>query len=252
MSDEKKRKKKTGPAPTPGWMTSYGDMTTLLLTFFVFMFTTATIDGQEFRLILTAFRGSLGMLTGGQTLQAGRLEEMGMIMETLPAQQKGNKLAKAKQKAIQFFEPEIKSKKVRVAQDDERGIVITLVNDAYFKTGSAEINIKETEGILNKITDLILDIDNDIRIEGHTDDIPIVSSEFDSNWELSTQRAVNVLKYIVSRSIKLGVEEKDVSERMSAAGYGPYRPISGNENRTPEERAQNRRVDIIILWKELS
>ena len=76
MSDDRKKKKKGGAAPTPGWMVSYGDMTTLLLTFFVFMFTTATIDGQEFRLVLTAFRGSLGMLTGGMTLQKGRLEEM--------------------------------------------------------------------------------------------------------------------------------------------------------------------------------
>jgi len=247
----KKCKKEGGPMPSPGWLTTYGDLTTLLLTFFVFTFTTATINGDEFRLVLTAFRGSLGMLSGGMTLSKGKLEEMGMMIETLPAQVAGKKLAKALKKAESLFKPEIQAKTVRV-EENERGIVITLMNDAYFPVGSADIVFDSTKRLLAKIAQLLLSVDNYVRVEGHTDNTPINKGPYNSNWELSSQRAVNVVKYMMN-SVKGNTSEyQNLGKRLSATGYAEFRPLPGNNNRTPEERAQNRRVEIIILWNELA
>ncbi len=240
---ERKKKKKPEPRPTPGYMTTFGDMMNLLLTFFILLLTTATIQGREFKLILSAFTGSFGMMPGGMTLSKGRLADMGMNIETLPSMEKGRKMSKAKKKAIQIFKPEIKAKKVRV-KEEERGLVITLMNDAYFDKASAELKpaIKET---LNKVADLINQptVKNKVRVEGHTDNVPLRRKTFPhDNWELSTQRAVNVVKYLISRNVN--------PKRLSAAGYGPYRPLPGNNNATPEERALNRRVEIILLWED--
>ena len=91
----KKKCKDCPKAGSPAWMTTYGDMVTLLLTFFVMLFTTARIDGREFKLILSAFQGALGIFDGGQTLQKGKLEEMGMSLESLPSQTRGRALSKA-------------------------------------------------------------------------------------------------------------------------------------------------------------
>jgi len=168
---ERKKKKKPEPRPTPGYMTTFGDMMNLLLTFFILLLTTATIQGREFKLILSAFTGSFGMMPGGMTLSKGRLADMGMNIETLPSMEKGRKMSKAKKKAIQIFKPEIKAKKVRV-KEEERGLVITLMNDAYFDKASADLKpaIKET---LNKVADLISQptVKNKVRVEGHTDKI---------------------------------------------------------------------------------
>ncbi len=243
MARNRCKKERKGPRPTAGYMTTFGDMMNLLLTFFILLLTTATIQGREFKLILSAFTGSFGMMPGGMTLSKGRLADMGMNIESLPSTEKGRKLAKAKRKALQIFRPEIKAKKVRVSEE-ERGLVITLMNDAYFAKASADLTpqIKET---LDKVAALLKspEIRNKVRVEGHTDNVPLRRKIFPhDNWELSTQRAVNVVKYL----IKDGVEPK----RLSAAGYGPYRPLPGNTNKTPEERALNRRVEIILLWEE--
>jgi len=114
MVIKKEKRKKRG---TPAWMVTYGDMTTLLLTFFILMFTTAEIEGRELQLILSAFRGSLGMHTGGLTLSKGVLAELGQQIETLPSKEKGERLAKAVEKAVAIFQPEVKSRNVKITED---------------------------------------------------------------------------------------------------------------------------------------
>src|SRR6056297_4192581 len=99
---ERRRKKKCPPEGAPEWMTTYGDMVTLLLTFFVMLLTTATVDGHELRLILAAFPG-LGNLEGGNTLEAGRLAELGNTIESLPSMERGRALDEARREAISIF-----------------------------------------------------------------------------------------------------------------------------------------------------
>ena len=220
-------------------MLTYGDMVTLLLTFFVMLLTTATVDGEQLRLILAAFPG-LGMLEGGNTLEAGRLAELGNTVESLPSMERGRALDRARRQAISIFQPEIQSQMVRV-QEDERGLVISLASDAFFGPASADIRIEQTREILQKLARLLSSPEvgeRFIRIEGHTDNLPTdPAGPWPSNWELSVARALSVLRYVT----ELGTDES----RFQVMGLADNRPMY--DNSTPEGRAYNRRVDVIIL-----
>ena len=230
-----KKKEKQKKAGSPAWMTTYGDMTTLLLTFFVLMFNMNELSGKDFFLVLSSFRGALGMMEGGSSLSKGRLEELGMNMLNLPAQEKGRSLAKSIKMALEAFKPEIQAKKVRVSED-ERGLVISLSGDAYFEPGTARLQ-PDTRDLLKKVGNILKSLQNYVRIEGHTDSTP-VREGYETNWELSSARSVNVTRYLS--------EEEGVNPRkLSAVGFGQYRPI--DDNNIPEGRAYNRRVDIVIL-----
>jgi chemotaxis protein MotB len=239
MPEQQGKKKRRDEEGTPDWMVTYGDMTTLLLTFFVMMFTTAEIDGSELRMILAAFQG-LGIMRGGNTLQTGKLAELGNTVMQLPSQESGKALDKARKKAIALFQPELRTKKVRL-KEDERGLVITLSGDAFFKSASAEVDIENTRRLLQKISRLLGSEEmagNKFRIEGHTDNIATdPTGPYPTNWELSTARSVNVLKYLV----EFGVDE----QRFQVAGFADTVPLASND--TPEGRAYNRRVDIVVL-----
>ncbi len=234
------RKKQECPLGAPLFLLTYSDMVTLILTFFVMLFTVAKVEGKEMRIILSAFRGSMGFFEGGQTLTAGKLEQMGMNLMNLPAKEKGKTLSKDLNVATEIFEPEIKSNKVAVRQD-ERGLVISLIGNDHFPPGSARLT-DEAKKILVKTGKLLRQYNSLIRLEGHTDETSVARSpageKYETNWELSSQRAINVLRYLH--------EYEDIEPaRMSAISYGQYRPLTDSD--TPEGRAINRRVDIVIL-----
>jgi len=237
MAIAKKPPEKRG---TPAWMVSYGDMTTLLLTFFIAIISFAEVEGKDFYLVLSSFRGSLGMFEGGYSLSAGRLEELGQHMLNLPSSQHGASLAKSLRAAVSMFKPEIATNKVRV-MEDERGLVVTLSGDSFFDPGSARLK-DEIKPVLGKVAGIIKSVKNFVRIEGHTDNSPVAAAKtregYPTNWELSSARSVNVLRYLVE-------EEGANSKQLSAAAFGEQRPLDVND--TPEGRAYNRRVDIIIV-----
>jgi chemotaxis protein MotB len=153
---------------------------------------------------------------------------------------RGKSLGAAAKKATSIFAPEIKSKKVSVISD-ERGIVISLASDAFFEPASAQINIEQTRDILMRLAQLLGSNDLDgrkFRIEGHTDSSPIdPDGPWTSNWQLSAMRSISVLLYLTG----LGITEK----RFQVAGFADTMPVSHDD--TPEGRAYNRRVDIVIL-----
>lgn len=231
-----KKKKCVCPDPPPVWLTSWGDMTTLMLTFFVIIVGKPS-EPVDFRVIMSAFKGSLGLFDGGQTLSAGKLEHMGMTITTMPSQDVGRSTGKAMKVATEIFKPEIKAKKITIVQD-ERGIIISLIGDTYFAPHSALLT-SEAKKTISKIAPLLRDINAFIRIEGHTDET-IVSGvdSYETNWELAAMRALNSLRHLH--------ENEDIEPaKMSAVTYGKYRPVS--KSKTPEGRALNRRVDILIL-----
>jgi chemotaxis protein MotB len=126
---------------------------------------------------------------------------------------------------------------------DHRGLVITLLSDkSFFNSGSAEMR-PETLTILDGIDHFLKKNTNLIRVEGNTDNVPISTSQYPSNWELSTARAVNVVRYLVEH-------DQLPATRISAAGYGEFKPRTPNG--TDEERQQNRRVDIVLLNATIS
>lgn len=233
------QKCKKCPEGTPDWMVTYGDMTTLLLTFFIMMFNISEIDVTQMRIVLAAFQG-LGMFQGGNTLQTGKLAELGNTVMALPSLDKGKALDRARKRAISEFQPEIAAKKVRV-KEDERGLVISLAADAYFRPASAEIEMEEARAMLVKLSDLLTSRDlagRKFRIEGHTDSSPTdPAGPWRSNWELSAARSLNVLH----RLVEYGVEEK----QFQVAGFADTVPLASEG--TPEGRAYNRRIDLVIL-----
>ena len=234
---EKQRKKKCPPEGAADWMLTYGDMVTLLLTFFVMLFTISEVDEHRLRLIMAAFSG-LGILEGGNTLEPGTLAEMGHTIMALPSQDRGRALDNARKEAISRFQPEIKTKKVRVTVD-ERGLVISLAADSFFREASAEVDIEAARELLQRIVRLLKTLsDSNFAVEGHTDATPTdPDSDYSSNWELSSARANNVLHYLVD----LGADESKFQTR----GYASTMPIASNDTR--DGRAYNRRIDIVIL-----
>lgn len=121
--------------------------------------------------------------------------------------------------------------------ETERGITVRILDDILFNSGSAEIK-SYSKIILSKVAGILKNLPNDIRIEGHTDNVPVNSIQFASNWHLSVSRATNTAYYLM-------INEGLPQERVSIVGYSEYNPIATNS--TSEGRANNRRVDIVIL-----
>ncbi len=153
-----------------------------------------------------------------------------------------DELENAKKLLEQQLKKEIGDKEVRLEMA-EKGLAIIFLAEVLFDSGKAEIK-NEAFGAIDKIAKVLNENvrDRDIGIEGHTDNEPIKYSGWKSNWELSTARATSVLHYLVDER---GIEPK----RVSATGYGEHRPVSSND--TPEGRRQNRRVEIVILPKNI-
>ena len=235
------KRKKSSIKGAPAWLVTMGDMNNLLMCFFIVMMGDVTVISEEnFQMMVSSFKGSLGMMEGGSSLSKGKLMELGHNMTSLPSSEKARALSRSLRKALELFKPEIQSKYVRV-REDERGLIITLSGDAYFDTGSARLK-DEIKPVLKKVASIAKNIPNFMRIEGHTDDRRIppagIKEGYETNWDLSSMRSINVLRY-------LSEEEGIIPKRLSSVAFGEFRPI--DDNNTPEGRAYNRRVDIVIL-----
>lgn len=235
------RKSKEPEKPSNAWQGTYGDMITLMLCFFVMLYNPSEIDVTQLATITQSLQmNETESTTGGMSLSAGRLSDLGNNINSLPSLEKGKSLGLAKKKAVSLFAPDVKSNKITITSD-ERGLVISLASDNFFEEGSAELNIDETRETLLRLSEFFKSPElkmRRFRIEGHTDNTAVTEgSKYESNWELSASRAMNVLHYLAD----YGVSEN----KFSIAGYADTRPKSSND--TPESRAYNRRVDIIIL-----
>lgn len=235
------KKSKEPEKPSTSWQGTYGDMITLMLCFFVMLYNPSEVDVTQLATITQSLQmNETESVSGGLSLSTGRLSDLGNNINSLPSVERGKSLGPAKKKAVSLFVPDEKSNKITITSD-ERGLVISLLSDNFFEEGSAQLNINETRETLLRLADFFKSPevkDRRYRIEGHTDNTPVSSdSQFPSNWELSASRAVNVLHYLAD----YGVSEN----KFSVAGYADTRPQFSND--TPEGRAYNRRVDIIIL-----
>jgi chemotaxis protein MotB len=213
------------------------------------IFATGKAPPQEIQIILSAFNNSLGFFTGGQTLSKGRMEEMGMNLESLPSETTGRSLSKAKKQAQTIFKPEIQAKKVRITED-ERGLVISLIGADYFEPGSALLNA-DVEAILEKSAGLIRELGKFVRLEGHAakgEDEVIFGMKgtqraerlYMNSWDLAGARAINAAVFLQSQNVN--------SSLLQAVSYGSARPLAlEGDTGTPEAAAHNRRIDIVIM-----
>ena len=242
------------------WLVSYADFITLLFAFFVVLYSSSQVDkrkvGKLALAIQVAFQ-QMGVFDTSNTqiplsdseavpfskVQVVENSERTTDLERFVQPMKGMLVpsANAPLKDIQAelekaLAPEIQRKIVDIKSRRE-GLVISLREIGFFGSGSATIQ-PSAQGALNRLGALLATRTESMRIEGHTDNVPIHNSQFNSNWELSTARASELLRIFVQRY--------DMSPaRLSIAGYAEFHPAASND--TPEGRARNRRVDIVIL-----
>ena len=235
------RKKKEYGKPSELWFMTYTDMVTLMLCFFVALFNPDDMDTSQLEAMISNFSNfGLGPSSGGFTLSAGKSADLGNTINSLPAMDRGRSLGSSLRRAISLFNPEVRSNKVKVTQD-ERGLVISLASDAFFNPASARVNIEETRDILIRLASLLNSSElagRKVRIEGHTDSVDVdPGGPWQDNWQLSSERARSVLRFLFD----FGVDES----RFQVAGFADTVPVSSND--TPEGRAYNRRVDVVII-----
>jgi chemotaxis protein MotB len=245
------RERRKGNLSRDRWLVSYADFITLLFGFFVVLYAFAKSDQQKqmqvSESIDSAFK-SLGLFPdatkhpGSGTTATPGSEQSIMAMNIVmgedvlsPAKVKDD-LEHIHRELAQTLSNQVATHTVSM-QMGRDGLVISLREAGFFASGSATPK-PETLPTLRQIAESLGRMPYDLRIEGHTDNIPMHSSEFDTNWELSSARATRIARILL--------ELKAVPpDRLSAAGYAEYHPVASNE--TPEGRAQNRRVDIVVL-----
>ena len=235
------KKSKEPEKPSTAWQGTYGDMITLMLCFFVMLYNPSEVDITQMATITQSLQmAETSQTSGGLSLSAGQLSDLGNMINSLPSLERGKSLGTAKKKAVSVFAPDIKSNKITITSD-ERGLVISLLSDNFFEQGSAELDIDNTRDTMLRLAEFFKSDElkgKRFRIEGHTDNVAVpADSLFPSNWELSSARAANVLHYLAD----YGVSE----DSFSIAGYADTRGKFSND--TAEGRAYNRRVDIVIL-----
>jgi chemotaxis protein MotB len=228
-----KKKPKERPPGAPAWMTTYSDLFTLLMCFFVLLFSMSTVSSDKYEQVTASlksvFSGSPGLLYGGVNPIG---EEMPFEI-SLPIDIEF-------QEVYQEIEAMLAEEGVGTAVEifeEERGLIISFKEKIFFDIGSAQLR-PEARNLLRRVGRVLAVDDHDIRVEGHTCDLPIRSTSFPSNWELSTSRATNVTRFLID---EVGIDPG----RLGATGYAEFRPIAANDSE--ENRVRNRRVDILLL-----
>jgi chemotaxis protein MotB len=234
------------------WLLTYSDMITLLMAFFIMMYSMSVLNLAKFNQVAFSIRSGFGgMLKGGDHLlntPAGdptmvNLNPMGETKSTKDSSGRDRassgmqkKLRAAEEKISNYLQQHDLDGKVIVSQET-RGMVITIVAEGVlFPRGSAELSDTGL-GLLGVVTDMITATGNHVMVEGHTCNLPIASSVFPSNWELSAARASRVVRAFINRGVS--------PRRLSAIGYAETRPLVPND--TEEHRVYNRRVNIVLM-----
>lgn len=250
-----RKKKHEKEANHERWLVSYADFITLLFAVFTTLYAMSQTDKKKVEEVMASLRESFGYSKtslGGKpsVISAGNISIIPNIRpQTLPPPVKkqktiGKSQVRAEEKDFTTIKSSIEAyllksgaqQKVSVAIT-RRGLVVSLREAGFFDSGSATVKKGSTE-LLSTLAESLSHYSNPFRVEGHTDNVPISTSLFRSNWELSTARATNIVRYLI--------ETYDFDpDRLSAAGYGQYRPVADND--TSEGRANNRRVDIVML-----
>jgi chemotaxis protein MotB len=248
MSD--RRRKSESHENHERWLVSYADFITLLFAFFVVMFASSQTDKAKAQLVSDSVKEALeqgGMRSAVHEILGGTVDEIGKgnaqmkgpggsepINTPVPAQDA--ELLPSLHYLTTELDQEIRAGKIEVHME-ARGLVVSLKQATYFPSGGDTI-APETLGSIEKIATAIHDLPNLVRLEGHTDSVPIHTGRFRSNWELSAARSIAMLE-LFSGTYQIP------RDRLAIAGYADTVPIAPND--TEENRARNRRVDIVIL-----
>ena len=216
------------------WLLPYSDMLTLLLALFIVMFAMGQTDkaklqemSQQFNIIFAG--GSGVMKSDGNSV---------IPMEATPGQAEYDKMTELKKMLEEEITKEGYSDKVKVDVNSD-GLEISIQDTVLFNTGEADV-LNNLSPLLLEISKMLHGLDNEIKVVGYTDNVPIKNEKFRSNWELSSMRAINVMNFMVDSG-------KIQEDKVSIQAYGEYQPKF--DNTTEQGRAKNRRVEIIVVRK---
>lgn len=240
------------------WLVPYADLLTLLLALFIVLFATAKVDQEKFIQVATAMNSALGgglgaalggtmgaggaggggqaILSGGAGIAAGPGSTPTSVMN--PAELESSQLEHAKNEIDAFIKQQagIDELEIETILTDQ-GLLIRIRDSALFASGSAQL-FPDGVKFANIVSEMIGNMPQNILVSGHTDNVPINTVQYPSNWELSTARALTLTRFLLNNNQAID------PARISAIGCGEYRPVASNTN--PEGRARNRRVEILI------
>lgn len=232
----KRNSKGDASAPSGGgWEVIYTGFILIMLCFFIMLCSLSKVERVKMEKFVKSFVDSVDMLKGGFGFQSSR-EASDAMSEAAGLERRLGPIIRQLVEVRDLFGLQ---NEVTFALSAE-GLVMQVSDMALFDRGVAEISPKAFP-FLNMIADIISKSTHNVRVEGHTDNLPIHTAKFPSNWDLSTTRAVNVLRYLIDKG-------KCSSQRLSAAGFGEFQPVFPND--TAEHRAKNRRVELIFVPEE--
>lgn len=236
MSDEKKKPEEEDDAPSsPAWMATFADMMTLLMSFFILILSFSSIELDKFKMAMGSLQGALGTLGVQKKLLPDQSWFSPNTQNT--DQIKENSILDHIEKMREQIKKEGLEDKISIEEEGGE-VYIQMKDDMMFHSGKAEL--KPTYfNLLSLIAKTFLADAKQIRVEGHTDNIPIQTKEYQSNWELSIQRALNVVRHFVNH-------ENIHPAKLIIAGYGEHKPIAANDS--PSNRAKNRRVLLNVKY----
>lgn len=218
----------------PFWMTTYSDMVTLLLTFFVMLVTMSEIRKERFEKALSHFQGRPSVLQQESSIE--------MPTPPLPTdRQQSRRQNQNYERLLNYLEEKELTDKVQLNMRRD-GLHLTITDSVMFTTGEAVL-LPPARELLTVLSEVITDRVASAVVEGHTDNRPISTTRFASNWELSTARASSVARFLIRRDTPLS------RSQFAIAGYGEHHPRS--DNGTPAGQARNRRVEIFLRWKDV-
>jgi chemotaxis protein MotB len=237
-----RKKYREEPDDHDRWLVSYADFITLLLAFFIVMYAVSSVNQGKYRI----FSDALGSaFSGERPAPRIRIEKEALPLPELASQKQRARQAALRREreqmtgmardVLQALAPLVGQGKVRVTQSN-RGVSVEINASILFAPGEARLG-NEAGAALKAVARVIRDHPNAVQVEGHTDNAPIGSAMFPSNWELSAARASSV--------VRLFIEQGIAGTRLAAVGYGSNQPVAPNE--TAEGRMRNRRVQVMIL-----
>ena len=255
----------------PGWIVTYADLVTLLLVFFVMLFSISTLDTQRYRALAAALQKSFGNPTAIIEMPNPDIDKkhedftheppdveipvelIEKLKEVLRSEMSDDLKEELRDEVLEEFKKELQDEN-QLMQDvealvqkqrmgdyivvykEQNRITIVVEGQVFFASGEASLQ-PDALPILDDIAAIIIKYPNyRVNIKGHTDDRPINTVQFPSNWELSAVRATTVLRYLITQNVD--------PHRLTATGYGELLPIAPND--TPENRARNRRVEFVL------
>ena len=249
------RKKRNTEEPenrsgSPAWMTTFSDMMTLLLTFFILLYSFSSLDAEKFKLVAASLQSVLSGNPATIIFQNDEAAADQVPLET-PVEVPRQEVVQAdqwqrEQELLAMYEAVSEAIEERGLKAElevtvsTRGILVNISEAVLFDSGRAEIKV-EGRQLLDLVAGVLMTFENEVEVQGHTDNRPINTARYPTNWELSVDRAVSVVRYMTDvHGITPG--------RLKAAGYGEFRPVAPNN--TAENRALNRRVNLLIIVED--